>query len=258
MLPAAPFIKEKSQIPLACSVCESKKINPFGAKDFGVSGGDFFEKKRLFPEYKLPISYYQCGQCKFVFTNEFDGWRSDDFCAHIYNDDYVVADRPFLEERPVRNANLVASLFMREREKISIMDFCGGNGVFASTLCSLGFKTDVYDPFFGKTNTRPSTYFDLVTSFEVIEHVPHHNQKQWMGQIAALLKPHPSARVLLSTELISEHQSIQWWYICPRNGHISIHSRSSLTMLAAQVGLTLFSANDSMHFLAHDGTQFEK
>jgi hypothetical protein len=40
-----------------------------------------------------------------------------------------------------------------------------------------------------------------------------------------------------------------WWFISPRNGHISIHSRRSFSILCQRVGLHLQSVSQSVHVL---------
>ena len=40
---------------------------------------------------------------------------------------------------------------------------------------------------------------------------------------------------------------LSWWYVGPRNGHISLHSKTSLTTLLKQCGLNMISANEGLH-----------
>lgn len=205
--------------PCICSICKHHELNHIGNKDFGVSAGDYFEGRRLYPDYDVEIPYYECQNCFFIFTPAFDFWSKKDFETHIYNEDYILADKPFLEERPIRNANLVSALFHRESSEIDVLDFGGGSGLLSIELNRAGFRAETYDVHYAN-NVKPNKKFDLVTSFEVLEHVPHLGEK-----------------------------ALDWWYVSPRNGHISIHSRTSLLLLTKSVGLDLFSANASMHFL---------
>jgi SAM-dependent methyltransferase len=88
--------------------------------------------------------------------------------------------------------------------------------------------------------------FDLVTCFETLEHMP--DPTRGAADIAALLKPDG---LLLFSTLVQpadfDAQGMQWWYIGPRNGHVTLHSRASLTALWAGQGLQLASFNDNMH-----------
>ena len=239
-----------SNEPISCSICSQKKLNRIGSKDFGISAGDHFEGRRLYPDYNVQIPYYECQNCFFIFSPAFDTWSKTDFESHIYNEEYVLGDKPFLEERPIRNANLVAALFHRECDEIDILDFGGGAGLLSHELKRANFRAETYDVHY-ENNVKPTRQFDLVTSFEVIEHVPHLNQHAWLSNLISLVKPKTQARVLLGTELspCRGKAALDWWYISPRNGHISIHSRASLQILTKAVDFNLFSVNGSMHFL---------
>jgi hypothetical protein len=236
--------------PESCSICGHTQIAHADNKDFGISGNDHFEGRRVFAGYGLPIPYYECQRCHFVFANAFDHWTTEGWREHVYNDDYLLADPPFLSERPVRNARMIAGLFHRELQGISILDIGGGNGKMAEELGSSGANVESHDPIYGHGTMPSNRRFDLITSLEVIEHVPHRRQFEWIRGVASLLQTTPYARILLSTELRQPHLSISWWYICPRNGHISIHSSRSLEILATRAGLDLFSINPSMHLLS--------
>jgi hypothetical protein len=242
-----PSLNYKSPGP--CSICDSNDAQSIGKKDFGHSGGDYFEKTRLFPDYGVFIRYFECQNCHFVFTNALDDWSKFDFEQHIYNIDYIRGDKPFQDERPLRNARMLAGLLHQQRESIEILDFGGGCGKLSTTLCEFGFKSETFDIFYGDNTLEISKRFDLITSFEVIEHVPHLKQKEWIKALSVLLNKSANSRILISTELIDNRSTIDWWYLCPRNGHISIHSSKSLACLAASVGLKIFSLNESMHFL---------
>ena len=236
--------------PEACSICGHKYLVHASDKDFGISGNDHFAGRRIFADYQVAISYYECQYCAFMFTNAFDEWTTKDWRAHVYNEDYLLADPPFLSERPVRNAYLIAALFHRELPDISILDIGGGNRKMTEELIKYGANIESYDPIFEHGSIPKDRRFDLITSFEVIEHVTHNRQFEWIRSVANLLDISPLARFLLSTELLQPHRDVGWWYICPRNGHISIHSPRSLAILAARVGLELFSLNPSIHLLS--------
>jgi hypothetical protein len=240
------------QPPARCSVCSGNDLRAFGEKDFGDSGADHFEQRRVFADYGVAVAYHQCRTCRFTFTAAFDDWSPADFETHIYNDDYVLSDKPFVSERPLRNAAMVAGLYYRERESVDILDVGGGKGVFAAALREAGFSAATRDLYFMGSEAGADQRFDLITSFEVIEHVRHEQQHGWMAALAGQLRDSASARVLVSTELISAGHTIDWWYLCPRNGHISVHSAQSLTLLAAAAGLRVFSVNPSVHWLAWD------
>lgn len=234
----------------SCAICGSMDIAHAGSKDFGVSGSDHFEGRRVFADHGVGIGYQACGACGFIFTGAFDRWTAEQWREHVYNDDYVLADPPFVSERPARNAQMLLALFHRELPDIRILDIGGGRGLMAQAMREAGANVKTSDPFFGEGDLAKDEQFDLITSFEVIEHVTHQQQHTWLQGTARHLSRTPYSRLLISTELRRPGQDIGWWYICPRNGHISIHTASSLGILAQAADLKVFSINPSMHLLS--------
>jgi 2-polyprenyl-3-methyl-5-hydroxy-6-metoxy-1,4-benzoquinol methylase len=89
--------------------------------------------------------------------------------------------------------------------------------------------------------------FNLITAFEVFEHVP--DVDRLMQDLSNLI--HAEGLILFSTLLsddqIQTNQRLSWWYASPRNGHISLFSRKSLTLLAKRYGFRLTSFNQNLH-----------
>ena len=154
--------------PRDCKIC-SAPSPLFGVIDFHKSCVEA-QGKRL-PISGRPIYYRRCTACGFAFTDEFDDWSAEAFLAHIYNSSYIHVDPDYDSARPISNATAIANTLRASRDSISILDFGGGNGVFASHLVSQGFSATTYDPFSG-FNERPSRRFDVITCFEVMEHTP--------------------------------------------------------------------------------------
>jgi len=190
---------------------------------------------------------YSCDGCGFVFSAAFDHWSPEDFKRHMYNDDYVIGDPPFVEERPKRNAAMVAALFWREKDTLKVLDFGGGRGVFAAELTRSGFRADSLDAYH-EPGAKRDTDYDLITSFEVIEHVPHGGQYAWLVQLKAHLKASPEAKVLIGTELM-DGQEFSWFFVSPRNGHITIHTKRSFSILCERAGLTWQPISRSVNLL---------
>ena len=46
---------------------------------------------------------------------------------------------------------------------------------------------------------------------------------------------------------IARNQRLQWWYASPRNGHISLFSRTSLGLLGEKAGFKLVSCSANLH-----------
>ena len=192
-----------------------------------------------------PIYYRRCQLCSFTFTTAFDSWDQDTFHKLIYNDDYLVVDPDFVDLRPTGNARLVATSFPDSRDSIEILDFGGGGGVFAARLREQGFSAATYDPF-SNFNQMPAAQFDLVTCFEVMEHVP--SPQTTVAAMVSLLKK-PGAILFSTLVQPADFESIglNWWYASPRNGHISLYSTQSLAHLFKPHGMKIGSFSANLH-----------
>jgi len=189
------------------------------------------------------VPYVRCQKCGFIFTDYFDTWSPEKMAGRIYNADYYLADPEFTEKRPAETASHLAQWLERLRSRITALDYGGGNGMLAARMRESGFDYDSYDPFFAG-DTLPTRRYDLVTSFEVVEHTADP-----VGNLSTLLSfVKPDGAVLISTALQPPDVTSDWWYIAPRNGHISIHSDRSLQHLARRMGVRVLTI-DSTHLL---------
>ena len=94
-----------------------------------------------------PIYYRRCAQCKFLFTDAFDGWSIEQFKTHIYNDQYQLVDPDYRLLRPRANADVVARLWGAIKAQTRVLDYGGGNDVFCTALRDAGFPMAVtFDP----------------------------------------------------------------------------------------------------------------
>jgi 2-polyprenyl-6-hydroxyphenyl methylase/3-demethylubiquinone-9 3-methyltransferase len=194
----------------------------------------------------IPIYYYRCPDCHFLFTCAFDHFSTADFLHHIYNDEYALVDPDFREIRPRAKARLVMQQFAHERPR-SILDYGGGNGLFAETLNTAAFApTETYDPFVPRYSARPTRQFDCITSFEVVEHSTE--PVRVFAEMRGLLAD--PGIIVFSTLLqppAIEQQGLDWWYAGPRNGHVSLFSRESLERIGTTLGLQFVSWNADLH-----------
>lgn len=196
----------------------------------------------------IPVYYHRCPACGFVFTAAFDDWGPDDFAARIYNDDYALVDPDFAHARPWNNAQMIAQAFGASKT-LRVLDYGGGSGALAGFLRDAGFgHVDTYDPFVPAYAQKPSGRYDCIVSFEVLEHSPR--PRQTLEEIGSL-----RARdgIVLFSTLVQppdiEQQGAGWWYVGPRNGHVSLHSHAGLRVLAEGMGLQIGSFGDNLHLL---------
>jgi hypothetical protein len=199
----------------------------------------------VLPLAGIPIYYYRCAACGFIFTTQFDEATHEELKRHIYNDEYVRVDPDYVSYRPAGNAKFVADCIGEHKDSISILDYGGGNGVLANHLRELGFNNvETYDPFTEVFATRPNGKFNIVLAFEVVEHVP--NPLKTFQDMVTFLDLQRGV-LFFSTWLLPtdiDSYNVRWPYIAPRNGHFSIHTSSSLGLVLGKCGLAITSASD--------------
>jgi 2-polyprenyl-6-hydroxyphenyl methylase/3-demethylubiquinone-9 3-methyltransferase len=203
----------------------------------------------VFPASGEPVVYDRCERCGFVFTTHFDDLLPAQMARKIYNEDYIRADPDFAGARPAYFAELLTKLPKQVRAEMSVLDFGGGSGLLARLLAARGFaRTETYDPYFGET-TPQSQCYDLVSAFEVAEHAvdPLATFK------SALAFAHRDGALLFSTLLQPGKLDPDWWYIAPRNGHVSIYTERSLTALAGRLGFHVVMLTNGLHVMYRGG-----
>jgi Methyltransferase domain len=237
-------LKPVSSAPTPCKIC-GKQAPLYGVVDFHRAC-EIPEGMRL-PLSGVPVYYRRCVACGFLFTDAFDDWSEADFKSHIYNADYLKVDPDYTGKRPRNNARKVEQLFGRHKAELRVLDYGGGNDVTCTALRAAGFPIAVtYDPFVADYAQPPQGTFNLITCFETLEHMPDP-----MAHIGALLAnlTEPGL-ILFSTMLLPkdfDKQGLNWWYVGPRNGHVSIFSRDALAIAWRRHGCHTLSFNDLLH-----------
>jgi SAM-dependent methyltransferase len=240
-----PVLRPISRTALSCKICDGK-AELYGVVDLhrpchipnGVRP----------PLLGVPVYYNRCGACGFLFTEAFDDWGVDQFKAHIYNDAYLAFDPDYVIARPRGNGQLVAQHWQQQKSAMRVLDFGGGNDVLCSTLRASGFPVAItYDPMVPEHATRPEGQFDLITCFETLEHLPDPAEG-----IARMIECAAEPGVILYSTLVQPadfaNQGMNWWYVGPRNGHISMFTKQALATMWARHGYKNVSLNDNLHF----------
>jgi hypothetical protein len=133
------------------------------------------------------------------------------------------------------------------------LDYGGGYGMFVRMMRDNGFNffwSDQYceniyaTKFVVDKPGSTSEQFEVVTSFEVFEHLPDPHK-----EIEKILSFTDS--ILFSTELVSTVPSEieKWWYVGAEHGqHVALYNIKTLKFIARKYGLNLYSARN-LHFM---------
>jgi SAM-dependent methyltransferase len=153
-------------------------------------------------------------------------------------------------KRPHDNYENLINMFGKVSGRIKHLDYGGGEGFLVKLLRESGWNSTSYDLFVNKDmKIEDLGTFDLITAFEVFEHVPDVNAL--MSDLRRLLVPNGIVffSTMLSDANIHKNKRLNWWYASPRNGHISIFSKASLKLLAKNHGLNYGNASNVFHFM---------
>ncbi|MRW82489.1 methyltransferase domain-containing protein [Pseudoduganella sp. FT26W] len=235
-----------SPAAVACPVCSIETV-PHDVVDFSKNCEE--ARQRFLPLAGWPIYYHRCPDCGFVLAPEFRQWSDQDFQQHIYNERYAEIDPDALSKRPAANADLLRQLFGGSHKEIRHLDY-GGHGALSGALAEQGWDSAAYQPVpHDPQRLADLGKFNLISAFEVFQRAPDVNQL--MQNLAALMED--ECMVLFSTLLtdgtVKPNTRLTWWYAAPRNGHVSLYSRQSLTLLAEQHHLQFGSFNNGLHCL---------
>jgi SAM-dependent methyltransferase len=230
---------------LLCPVCKANGVL-LDVVDFNKSCEE--ARGKHLPLAGIPVYYVLCDSCRFCWALELNQWPLAKFKDCIYNADYISVDPDYLEVRPTANAKRLRAMFPNLPSDIRHLDYGGGNGLLSKLLRESNWDSVSYDPFVdGEVDPGRFGRFDFITAYEVFEHVP--DLQILLTSLCALLT-HNS--LLLFSTLISDgnietKKRLDWWYASPRNGHISLFSRKSLSILAEGRGFKFGSFSNGLH-----------
>ena len=77
------------------------------------------------------------------------------------------------------------------------------------------------------TPARPEGKFDIITCFETLEHLPDP-----IDGLARMIECVAEPGIIFYSTLVQpadfDNQGMAWWYVGPRNGHVSIFTKQAL------------------------------
>jgi len=243
--PSIPLARPAAPGPRACKACGTM-APALGHVDFGRTCED--RRRPSAPHSGTVVTYHHCPSCKLLFTGDFDHWTPDDFRVRIYNDGYADADPDYAGERPRAVAPVVAALLGPGGRNTAVLDYGGGDGALAALLRGdHGIPAQHYDPFARDGGVLPQLRYPVVTCFEVLEHTP--DPRATIHEIAGLVEP--GGMVVMSTLLQPREAGLAWWYVAPRNGHLTLYSAEALRTLWKEAGFDLTHHGDNLHVARH-------
>ena len=245
----APSARQRPEPPgvFGCKLCGAPSP-AIGQVDFNRSCEDV--RQPPLPRTGRRVTYHRCPRCELVFTGDFDAWSLEEFRQHIYNAGYAKVDPDYAAERPACSAAFIGGMLGPACQGMEVLDYGGGDGMLAVLLSrDHGMRAVSYDPFDPATDTLPRRRFPFVTCFEVLEHTP--DPRATIRAIAGLVEE--NGFVLFSTLVQPadfERQGMNWWYVAPRNGHVTLFSAQALKAAWAEVGFEMVSHNENLHMAA--------
>lgn len=240
---------EKENQNKACKVCDSE-LQPIDEVDLNKACGpkETYIKERS----NILVQYWECKNCGFIHTYYFEKYTSKDWLDKIYNQDYYTkVDPDYLDKRPKLNARLILSILKVIGYKNSGLDYGGGSGQTGKLIRLNGYGYDWYDPY-GKSELNKDNLgkYEFCSCMEVIEHII--NPSEWIEKIIELCSK-DRLIILIGTEVrpknIKKGNLLDWWYVAPRNGHISLYTKKSLEILAKNFEMKYISINKSTHII---------
>jgi hypothetical protein len=193
---------------------------------------------------KYDVSYFRCCETGFIQT-EAPYWLSEAYSTAITKLDVGLVRRNV--ELSKRVPPVLVSHFNHNGK---FLDYAGGYGMFTRLMRDLGFDfytTDKYcDNLFAENydaGKEPFANFELVTAFEVFEHLADP-----IKEIPEILQYAPN--LLFSTEVPPEGITgpAGWWYFSLETGqHVSFYSIKSLEYLAVKFNRHFYTDGKGLH-----------
>ncbi len=198
---------------------------------------------------KYEVVYFKCPSCDFIQTEK-PYWLQEAYREAIADADVGYVTRNLLY------ADLVSVILNWSFDKrAAYLDYGGGYGLFVRLMRDKGFnfyRQDIYcknifAQHFDVQETTAPKQFELLTAFEVFEHLEFP-----MEEIARMMQY--ADAILFSTELqptMQVHDPKDWWYFMPDSGqHIAFYSKKTLQQMATQLNCFLYSNGADLHLLS--------
>tara|TARA_B100000886_G_C20375244_1_gene471498 strand:+ start:302 stop:1138 length:837 start_codon:yes stop_codon:yes gene_type:complete len=241
--------KDLESLSCQCKICK-EEATLFDVVDFNKAILDSFYLKDMLTG--VPVHYYQCSNCKLIFSKNFDNFCSNDWIKFIYNEDYFkLLDTDYKYIRPMYHARLIMSMIGKNKKDFKCLDYGGGNGALTNLLNENGYNFVSYDPYdVQDIDVNSSEKFNLISCFEVLEHAA--------DPLATLIELFQFgtedsiyiASTQLSDNFCDHEKRCGWSYVAPRNGHVTIFSQKTMNFISEKFGLNYFKIGNGLHLFS--------
>lgn len=191
---------------------------------------------------KYPARYRRCTSCGAVFVSD-PTWLDEAYAEPINEEDSGLLQR--CASMSKRTAMILRGEGIKRGR---FLDWGGGYGTFTRMMRDRGYEYYHHDAYCENLFARgledvPGTRYDLITAFEVFEHLPHPVAD--LAETAAR-----TDRLLFSTVLVGDPAPAvdDWWYYGLEHGqHITLHTEKSLQSVGEQLGFQLTTNGVNLH-----------
>lgn len=196
---------------------------------------------------RLAVQYVRCGSCGTVHLPQ-PGWLTEAYSKAISELDVGLLGRCI--SQALLTARVVRSEGVRDG---TFLDWAGGYGTLTRLLRDRGLDFRHHDPmcenvFAGGHEGDLTAAYDLVTAFEVLEHL-----HEPVTALAPVFQA--GSRVLVSTYLLPDPAPApdRWWYYARESGqHVTFYTPRALHVLAERFGTKVTSDGQQLHLFHRD------